>query len=76
MATVKVKFRPSTVPGKEGTLYYRITHRRQSRQTSTGYKLYPEEWENDRPKLLDEASHAARNQYLRTLKEQLEKDLE
>ena len=76
MATVKVKFRPSSVPGKEGTLYYRITHRRESRQTSTGYKLYPEEWENNRPKLLDGASHAARNQYLRALKEQLEKDLE
>lgn len=28
MATVKVKFRASTVEGKEGTLYYHLTHQR------------------------------------------------
>ena len=29
MATVKVKLRPSTVPGKAGTIYYQLTHLRQ-----------------------------------------------
>ena len=28
MATVKVKFRASSVPGKEGTLYYHLIHQR------------------------------------------------
>lgn len=76
MATVKIRFRPSTVPGKEGTLYYRVTHRRMSRQISTGYKIYPDEWENNRLKYLPQEDNAARNQYLRALEMQLKKDLE
>lgn len=41
MATVKPKFRPSTVDGKEGTLFYRIIHNRRSHRIRTGYKLFP-----------------------------------
>lgn len=39
MASVKVKFRPSTVNGKEGTLYYQVIHNRVVRQINTEYKL-------------------------------------
>lgn len=31
MATVKVKFRASSVEGKEGTLYYHLIHQRNLR---------------------------------------------
>ena len=31
MATIKVKFRASSVPGKEGTLYYHLIHQRNLR---------------------------------------------
>ena len=34
MATVKVKLRPSTVPGKAGTIYYQLTHLRQVKPVS------------------------------------------
>ena len=44
MATVKIKFRASSVAGKEGTLYYHIIHQRKLRWISTGYHVYPEEW--------------------------------
>lgn len=44
MATVKVKFRPSTSPDREGTLFYQVIHRRVARQIKTGYHLYPHEW--------------------------------
>lgn len=44
MATVKIRFRASTVENKEGTLVYQVIHKRQTRQVSTGYKLYPQEW--------------------------------
>lgn len=40
MASVKVKFRPSTVNGKEGTLYYQVIHNRVVRQINTEYKLF------------------------------------
>lgn len=45
MATVKVKFRPSTVADRPGTIIYLVTHRRVSRQITTEYKLFPDEWD-------------------------------
>ena len=39
MASVKVKFRPSTIGGKEGTLYYQVIHNREVRQLYTYHKL-------------------------------------
>ena len=72
MATVSIRFRPSTVSGKEGTLYYRVTHRRVSRQINTGCKIFPDEWENGRLA----SGNEKRNVYLRNLEAQLEKELE
>ena len=45
MASVKVKFRPSTVSGREGTLYYQIIHNRVVRQINTEYKRFVSEWD-------------------------------
>lgn len=45
MATVKVKFRPSTVAGRQGTIVYFVTHRRVVRQITTEYKVFPDEWD-------------------------------
>ena len=45
MTSIKVKFRPSTVDGKEGGLYFQIIHNRVVRQLNTDYKVYAEEWD-------------------------------
>lgn len=45
MATVKVKFRPSTVKDRPGTIVYLVTHHRVARQITTEYKIYPHEWD-------------------------------
>lgn len=45
MATVKVKFRQSSVNDKEGTIYYQVIHNRVARQVTTGYKVYVWEWD-------------------------------
>ena len=45
MASVKVKFRPSTIGDKEGTLYYQVIHNRVVRQIYTDYKLFASEWD-------------------------------
>ena len=75
MATVKVKFRASSVPAREGALFYQVIHNRVARQVNTGYKLYPYEW--------DAASAAvvfppgiedSRRNYLVSLKETLRED--
>lgn len=53
MATVKVKFRASSVKTKEGALYYQVIHDRLARQIRSGYKLYPSEWDTERSKVVD-----------------------
>lgn len=45
MATIKVKFRASSVEMNEGSLYYQVIHNRLARQVHTGYKLFPSEWD-------------------------------
>lgn len=42
MATVKVKFRASSMPGKKGTLYYHLIHQRCLRWISTDYHVFPD----------------------------------
>lgn len=44
MATIKIKFRASSSTENEGTLFYRVTHNRIVRQISSGYKVFPQEW--------------------------------
>lgn len=48
MATIKLKFRPSTVAGLEGVVYYQIIHNRKVRQLSTDYHVFPAEWDEGR----------------------------
>lgn len=45
MATTKVKFRPSTVADRPGTIIYLVTHHRVVRQITTAYKVFPHEWD-------------------------------
>ena len=47
MATVKIKFRVSSIETKAGTLYYQVIHNRLVKQVHFGYKLYPSEWDAD-----------------------------
>ena len=44
MATIKTKFRSSSVEDREDALYYQVIHNRVVRQISTGYKLFASEW--------------------------------
>lgn len=45
MATIKLKFRPSSVSETEGTLYYQVIHKRKVKWISTGYHVCPCEWD-------------------------------
>ena len=75
MATVKVKFRPSSVITKEGTLYYQITHDRVVRQINTGYKLYPTEWHSFTSQIVvPPNAEESRSHYLLALQNNLKKE--
>ena len=52
MATIKLKFRPSSVPETEGTLYYQVIHKRKVKWISTGYHVYPCEWDEKAGEML------------------------
>ena len=81
MATTKIKFRPSSVPGREGTLFLQVIHRRVVRQVSTSYRLYPHEWDRVGQSVVvcvvEDAvrgEDAARGRYLRAVQEGLRED--
>lgn len=76
MATVKVKFRASSVGTGEGTLVYKVTHRRVTRQVTTGYRLYPQEWDGAHSKVVIPPDRDSRRQaYLKALEEKIADDM-
>lgn len=52
MASIKIKFRPSSVTGREGSIFYQIIHARCVRQLLTDYKVFPSEWDERRSALI------------------------
>mgnify|MGYP001629442766 FL=1 len=47
MATIKLRFRPSSVPEAEGTLYYQVIHKRKVKWISTEHHIYTNEWDEN-----------------------------
>lgn len=74
MATVKVKFRPSSVDGREGTVYYQVIHGRVARQINTSYKLFPAEWSKRYSRIVIMPSDEDRRQYLLLLDKRIAED--
>lgn len=72
MASIKIKFRPSTVEGKEGGLYFQIIHNRVIRQMNTEYKIYSHEWDTEMESVVVSGTRA---NILCGIKEHLEWDL-
>ncbi|HBX46858.1 site-specific integrase [Limibacterium fermenti] len=72
MATVKVKFRPSTVKGKAGTIYYQLCHHRKNLQITTRIHLFPEQWDAERGKVVFLSDNEGS---LRTYQHQIENDI-
>ena len=72
MASIKVKFRPSTTAGKEGVIYYQIIQNRVIRQLKTDYRVYREEW-NEKTGLI--ISTDSRSNYLQSIEERIGWDI-
>lgn len=75
MATIKVKFRPSTVAGREGTIYYQIIHERKVRQLLSKYHVFPNEW-NESRSMMTIPSHSERRPFLLSVRERIRWDME
>ena len=73
MASIKIKFRPSSVGGKDGSLFFQIIHLRQVRQLNTGLHVGGSEWDAEEASVIVPAgTHPERIKYLFAVKENLE----
>lgn len=72
MTSIKIKFRPSTVDGKEGGIYLQIIHNRVVRQLNTEYKVFAEEWNAESESVVIKGS---RSNFLLGIQERLSWDV-
>lgn len=75
MASIKVKFRPSTVAGHEGAIYYQIIHERRVRQLLSGYRIFQWEWDESRS-CVTAAQGCERREFIRSIRECIRRDVE
>lgn len=75
MATIKVKFRPSTVADREGTIYYQIIHERKVRQLLSDYHVFPAEWDENRS-MVTTTQKSDRKSYILSIRERIRWDVE
>lgn len=73
MVSIKLKFCPSTIDGKEGSLYYQVIYKRVIRQIATHYKIMPNEWyaESDTLRIID---NDERYNYLQSIQRRIQWD--
>lgn len=73
MASVKAKFRPSIIEGKEGTVYYQIIQDRVIRQLKTDYRIFADEWNDAENNII--IGNSERSNLLLSLQERMKWDL-
>ena len=75
MASVKVKFRPSSVNGREGSIYYLVIHNRAVRQITADLHVHESEWDNKKSAVkISEWASSGRRQYLQSVTERIQWD--
>ena len=76
MASVKVKFRPSSVNGKEGSIYYQVIHNRVVRQIGTDYRIFESEWDDKASAVIvPELTGTGRKNHLQSVVSDIEWDI-
>lgn len=75
MATIKVKFRPSLSPEREGSIYYQVIHERKPRQVLTEYKVFAHEW-NEYRATVTCSQQSPRCPYILSVRERIKVDVE
>lgn len=75
MASIKVKFRPSTINHREGTIYYQIIHERKARQLLTDYHVFISEWDETRSSVIANQK-SERKSFILSIRERIRWDVE
>lgn len=75
MATVRLKYRTSSVAGKDGALYYQVIQCRVARQIPTGYRIKAHEWDIRKCIVTSSATNPERTDYLAGINRRINEDL-
>jgi len=75
MATVKIKFRPSTVKGEQGSIFYQVIHHRVARQQKTDYRLHGHEWNSHLSMVVLPGFNKERKRYLAGISDKIRIDI-
>lgn len=75
MASVKIKFKPSSIPNNEGTIFYQILHERKQRQLFTDYHVFPSEWDENRSSVTT-TRESDRHSFIISIRERIKWDME
>lgn len=76
MTSIKLKFRPSTAQGKEGSIIFQIIHGCSVRRITSEYKIFAEEWDGKTGNILLPAPSSPRYAFLVSLKAELQWELD
>ena len=69
MVSIKLKFRPSTIEGKAGSLYYQVIYMRKVRQVATNFRITQSEWDSELEDLIIKDDDSSRANYLQYIQE-------
>ena len=72
MTSIKTKYRPSSVEGKEGCIYFQIIHNRVVRQLNTDSRIFASEWDEDTERIIAKGD---RTNIVNAIKERLAWDV-
>lgn len=75
MASIKVKYRASSVEDHEGAIYYQIIHGRKIRQLNTDYHVRKDEWDDNRSMVVTRQS-SERKSLILSIRERIRWDVE
>lgn len=76
MVSIKLKFRPSTIEGKAGSLYYQVIYMRKVRQIATNFRITQSEWDSELEDLIIKDDDSSRVNYLQYVQSHIEYDKE
>ena len=74
MVSIKIKFRPSIIEGKEGSLYYQVIYMRKVRHVATKFRITQREWNSNLEEVVIKDDEFSRTSYLQYVQNHIEYD--
>jgi site-specific recombinase XerD len=76
MASIKIKFRKSTIRNKEGVLYFQLIHNRKTKLITSRFRLHPHEWNQRLSTVIMGNANSERYVYLQNTEEGLKSEVQ